>query len=90
MDSKINGGGAAFPGEKDTRFGQPNDCNEGMSLRDYFAAEALHGLISHSCGLFEGNYKTDDGEQLLSDKQFAEKAYDFADAMLVARNRQKP
>lgn len=36
----MKNGGAAFPGEKNERFGQANDCNEGMTLRDYFAVRA--------------------------------------------------
>ena len=44
----------------------------GMTLRDYFAAKALQGLLF-------GNYDFADRNRI------AEKAYDFADAMLKAR-----
>ena len=45
----------------------------GMTLRDYFAARVLQGL------LLDDNYDFADRNRI------AEKAYDFADAMLKAR-----
>ena len=48
----------------------------GMTLRDYFAAKALQGLLSSY-----GNH------DLNSYSEFAENAYDAADAMLKARER---
>lgn len=74
MSDQIKDGGAAFPGEKDERFGQPNDCNEGMSLRDYFAAKAMQGLIASND---EGA-----GDRLT---ELPEYAYQIADAMIAAR-----
>ena len=48
-----------------------NLTNDGMTLRDYFAAKAMEGFISRG-----GNY----------DAEFdADRAYVFADAMLKAR-----
>jgi len=41
-----------------------------MTLRDYFAGQALQGLLSHHKGLIKG---------------MSENAYNFADAMLEAR-----
>ena len=53
--------------------GNTNFAQEGMTLRDYFAAKAIQGL------LFD-----DDGD--FSDpKWLAERAYVFADAMMKAR-----
>lgn len=46
----------------------------GMTLRDYFAAKALHGLIS--C---PNSYGHKD--------EFAKHSYEYADAMLTERNR---
>lgn len=65
----------AFPGEKDIRFGQPNDCNEGMDLRDYFAAKALQGM-------FAGG----DTEHL-DKSEISEWAFKYADAMMEARKK---
>jgi hypothetical protein len=45
---------------------------DGMSLRDYFAAKSLQGLLS-------------DGVGSLSDEELADWAYKLADAMLKAR-----
>ena len=45
----------------------------GMTLRDYFAAEAMQGMVSAE---FAGNVTTD---------YWAEEAYKVADAMLKAR-----
>lgn len=75
--SAINDGGPAFPGEKNERFGQPNDCNPGMSLRDYFAAKALCGYLAApdlKIGTFAG---------------VAEHCYKAADAMLNERDKGK-
>ena len=44
----------------------------GMTLRDYFAAKALQGLIEH-------------GWNTMNDEEHAKTAYQIADAMLKAR-----
>lgn len=49
----------------------------GMSLRDYFAAKALQGLMSRAWG------DTNDADKLF--KIWAASAYGLADAMLKAR-----
>jgi len=46
---------------------------EGMTLRDYFAAKAMQGLIAA------------DTVFTMSSAQIAEQAYDHADAMMKAR-----
>ena len=60
-------GGPAFPIPGAQMWG-----NSGMSLRDYFAAKALQGLLADT------NIKS-------SAEEFASRAYDVADAMLEAR-----
>jgi hypothetical protein len=60
--SEIKTGGPAFPG-----YGE-----SGMTLRDYFAAKVLQGLIADP---------TMHGDQ----SYFAKHAYDYADAMIKAR-----
>ena len=67
--SKINDGGPAFSCPED----ESNMRNKGMSLRDYFAAKAMQGMVSAE---FAGNVTTD---------YWAEEAYKVADAMLKAR-----
>jgi len=69
--SKINDGCPAFP--RTSSIGEPND---GMSLRDYFAAQALAGMLAAHSG--EGVAFPAAGVAAMS-------AYDYADAMLKAR-----
>ncbi len=70
MDPILGDGDPAFP-QKDPLT---SDCH-GMSLRDYFAAKAMNGLLAQSMGTALG-----------SDPQIAaEYAYAAADAMLKAR-----
>ena len=79
----MNDGGPAFPLPDLRQGGEVKDSNEmafkesghqGMSLRDYFAAAALTGLISFDGG--SGSGITD-----------AIDAYCFADAMLKEREK---
>ena len=70
MKTPSNDGGAAFP---------VMYVSEGMTLRDYFAGQALAGMLI--------NYTTQKfgvGEQTC-----AKGAYQFADAMLAARERKE-
>lgn len=69
--SNTNTGGQAFP--------RPGDFNPqlGMTLRDYFAAKALNGLLAASL-MHEGVWKQN---------EVAETAYEIADAMLAARSQ---
>jgi hypothetical protein len=60
----INDGGSAFPHET------YNGYDSGMTLRDYFAAAALQGLMSSQCQV---------------DDPYPIYAYRIADAMLKAR-----
>lgn len=65
--SKIKTGGPAFP--------VPDLHNNGMTLRDYFAAKAMQGLLAQSQGAALGS----------TVETAAEYAYAMADAMLKAR-----
>jgi hypothetical protein len=67
----------AFPNEGFNGWGKPF---EGMTLRDYFAAKAMQGLI----GCADWRENLDESEQ--SPSEFtAFSAYVMADAMLKAR-----
>jgi hypothetical protein len=70
MSDKIDDGGAAFPVST-----IDDHTNEGMTLRDYFAAKAMQGMIAQ--GGF--NNTTDDVHD------DALRCYEFADSMLIAR-----
>jgi hypothetical protein len=77
MSAPQDDGGPAFPlaGSFDYSY-EPQD---GMSLRDYFAAAALQGLLAHIIGVENANGRT---------SKYAERAYAYADAMLAARKEQ--
>lgn len=53
----------------------------GMTLRDFFAAQALAGM-SGQCGLFRSGHEETDAEVAFG---MALRAYDYADALLKAR-----
>ena len=61
--------------------------DEGMTLRDYFAAKALQGYISakgwHPDFVFPTDFNFDDGKRAAD--AVAVSAYKWADAMLAAR-----
>jgi hypothetical protein len=70
MSAKINDGGPAFPVNAEIYNGT-GLC--GMTLRDWFAGQALAGLVFHN----------DYGAR--SDDEIANGAYAYADAMIAAR-----
>ncbi len=76
-------GGPAFPTtpvshgyDVDTR-GFGTGCGPGLSLRDYFAAKAMAGILS--------TVATYDEQHSMSAPQVAQYSYELADAMLAAR-----
>ncbi len=81
MSTPINDGGPAFPfGQVSEATGQPINgfFNPGMSLRDWFAGQALASSFFEVLKLMPAK---------VSPKQFAESLYGMADAMLEARNQ---
>ena len=70
-------GGQAFPCfERGSAGAGPLDLTDpGMTLRDYFAAKAMQGLLAQSCGSAMGSDPING----------AQYAYAMADAMLKAR-----
>lgn len=72
--SAADNGGPAFPvDELNQQTGQVCKQHLGMTLRDFFAAKAMHG------GLCEGS-------EVYRPSEFAKWCYEMADAMLKARN----
>jgi hypothetical protein len=67
--SNTNTGGPAFPST------HPHGQDEGMTLRDYFAAKAMQGILA----------ATLTPNTVWSQDEAAETAYNVADAMLKAR-----
>jgi hypothetical protein len=76
MNSLKNSGGAAFPQFAKDPWGNTSTRNEGMTLRDYFAAVALGGIEAS-----QGN----SGNFISTVEKVAARAYELADAMLAAR-----
>lgn len=64
--SKNDGGQAAFPNEHDW----------GMSLRDYFAGQALMGFSSNTRQYYDTDHEND-----------AKRSYKQADAMIAERDK---
>ena len=78
--NKINDGGPAFPVWELNGNGQPEMTEFGMSLRDYFAAKAMQGLLAAQVHGF--NDRPANGP-------FASMAYEMADAMLKVREGER-
>lgn len=76
MESSQKDGGPAFPGFKYWDDGSVTGSTNGTSLRDYFAGQALAGLLAANA-TYGG--RTDQRDKLAGD------AYGHADAMLKAR-----
>lgn len=84
-------GGPAFPRSAFAPEGvRSEDCcitdaQDGMSLRDYFAGQALAGFISGGAiGHITGDL---DQSNATAEKTIAFSAYRFADAMVAARDK---
>ncbi len=81
MNTKDNGG-PAFPGTEHTFYDgvpQVGADHQGMSLRDWFAGQALAGLIANP------NRDATRGKKGV--EPIAQYAYEYADAMLEARKK---
>lgn len=80
----INDGGSAFPmaSGPEPRVNESTHFNEGMSLRDYFAAAAMQGLAGS--GLDFGSVQNPCSPWLW----VAQQCYLAADAMLAERERE--
>lgn len=77
MREHNKGGGPAFPVPPDSfdphEAGTWSEALQGMTLRDYFAAHALAGLLAN--------------ERAVGTLYSVKKAYEAADAMLKARDK---
>ena len=80
-----NNGGQAFPSScQETHLYDGNIIDKilvttkGMTLRDYFAGQAITGLLSHP----------EDSIKQISKHTFSQWAYEISDAMLKERERE--
>jgi hypothetical protein len=93
--SKEQDGGPAFPARKERYIAQELVVNylPGMSLRDWFAGQAMPALMTNACAVFVSAAKSDSPEALklakaaYSESAIAAGAYALADAMLEAREK---
>lgn len=87
MSAQIKDGGPAFPHQDSGDTG----TRPGMSLRDYFAAKAMHdelmtcGVPGDACAALVTAMKK---SHRTPEEQIAWNAYEMADAMLRAREVQ--
>ncbi len=77
----------AFPTDNVSSYtpeGKKRPFSPGMSLRDYFAGQALAGMMAMPSDPCSGNFHNNCGEPFIG---AAEYAYRMADAMLKARGQ---
>lgn len=77
MMSKVNDGGPAFPTTWDASHNAALQTEDGMSLRDWFAGQALAGVVVQCAG--------DTVRKGTIAGHMAARAYEIADAMIAAR-----
>ena len=80
MSSEIRDGGPAFAYGNHEQGGA-----SGMSLRDYFAGQALAGICAGLCATPEGEHDDRSANDRMAFKQAEKDAYRIADSMLAAR-----
>ena len=79
----MNTGGSAFP---NMAFGSTRNEQQGMTLRDYFAAKAMNGLLETAIDWFPTGRDADESSLEIF-KDLARDSYAIADAMLKAREQ---
>lgn len=80
--SRRDNGGAAFPmpgGPKDAYGNFSNRPQSGMTLRDWFAGQALVAIVGAPISIGD--------VPITGESEFAKAAYAFADAMLAERSK---
>jgi hypothetical protein len=83
MSNDTNTGGPAFPvSEYVQHNGLTIGTQEGMTLRDYFAAKAMQGMLADP-----DTARTVRMSRRKLDEAVSELSYMFADAMIQARNQ---
>jgi hypothetical protein len=76
QDTQPNNGGPAFPCHTNPLPGKLANAPQGMTLRDYFAAAALTGMLAQPL----------ESECAYVASLCAKASYEYADAMLAARD----
>jgi len=76
----------AFASQSMTADGSDGDKQEGMTLRDYFAAKAMQSQMGNQEHLVTFN-KAADGDEEQVMKWIAETSFEMADVMLKERSK---
>jgi hypothetical protein len=84
MSNKPNDGGPAFPLQSAGPDFAPGYA--GMTLRDYFAAKAMQGLLANPGGPVQANAQVGWDYTNCTGDDIARVAYTMADTMLAARS----
>ena len=66
---------------------QADWCPQGMTLRDYFAAKAIQGLVIVRTVHYERGSNKEFGHSNLMSESLATWAYEYADALLEERKK---
>lgn len=88
--SDIYDSGPAFPVDRRDRYGEITDNHLGISVRDYFAAKAMQGLLANSESVHSGAEPIEaamfghNGAGVI--EACATMSYRMADAMIKARS----
>lgn len=82
-DSKIDDGGPAFFHGPDPH--DPQKATQGLTVRDWFAGQALAGLAGNPGGPYQANDWRGWGIVNCDVSDIAAECYEMADAMIAAR-----
>jgi len=63
---------------------EPINFANGMELRDYFASHAMQGMIANNHWFGDTAWNTE--QEMVN--QYTQEAYNFADAMMKAREKE--
>lgn len=72
---------------KNAGYAFPHDglIEHGLTIRDYFAAQAMHGLLVHQP--VNDPHEANRGKLFAYSATLSREAYQYADAMLAERNK---
>lgn len=86
MTDKFDDGGPAYPNTIENQLGEHG--RKGMSLRDYFAAKAMQGMLADRDTILIFTEECQK-EMIGPEVGMATAAYGMADAMLAERNKRR-
>lgn len=88
MSERVEDGGPAFPHQFEDADGHPRYLQStGLTIRDYFAAQALAGLLANPGGPFQANNMNGWDIVNCTLDDVARLSYQAADTMIAIRAR---